>query len=139
MASVRERYWRHGGKTKRAWVVSFENHEGKRSIKTFPTRESADWFCDKISDVEATRETVEVLTKAGFTLADLPDDRFDLLFGVPAIGRFTSLNPVQVADLITNHALPSFRIGAVTCARKSSLRTWLHNVEEAAHGERREA
>src|SRR5262245_39535841 len=44
MASVRKRTWKHGGKTKTAWVADYFDQAGVRRLKTFDTKKAADGF-----------------------------------------------------------------------------------------------
>lgn len=44
MASVRKRIWKSNGQVKTAWVADYFDQEGKRHLKTFPTRKAVDSF-----------------------------------------------------------------------------------------------
>lgn len=44
MASVRKRTWKHGDKTKTAWVADYFDQTGKRRLRTFETKKAADAF-----------------------------------------------------------------------------------------------
>jgi hypothetical protein len=54
----------------------------------------------------------------------------DLLQGAEAIGAFMGLRPRQVYH--QRKRLPVFHIGAVICARKSTLLTWIAEQEQKA-------
>lgn len=41
MASIRQRVWMSGGEKKTAWVADYFDQEGKRRLKTFPTKKAA--------------------------------------------------------------------------------------------------
>jgi integrase len=41
MASIRKRTWKSGGETKTAWIADYFDQEGKRHIKTHPTKKTA--------------------------------------------------------------------------------------------------
>ncbi|SEQ96686.1 hypothetical protein SAMN05216548_109151 [Faunimonas pinastri] len=56
----------------------------------------------------------------------------NLLYGVPAIAAFLNITPRQAHHQIEKGGLPTFRIGGVICARKSSLNDWLEAMETAA-------
>lgn len=60
----------------------------------------------------------------------------ELLVGVPAIRRFLAdddtMTERQVRDWIEKGDLPSFKIRGRICARKSTLRQWLANLENEA-------
>ncbi len=56
----------------------------------------------------------------------------DLLYGVPAIAAFLGLRTKQARHRIAAGTIPSFRIGATICARRSSLATWLEECEARA-------
>lgn len=60
----------------------------------------------------------------------------DLLYGVPAIAGFLKLKPSAVYHLAAKGTLPTFKIGSKVCARRSSLSTWLAELEAkgGAHG-----
>lgn len=54
----------------------------------------------------------------------------DLLQGAVAIGTFMGLRPRQVYH--QRKRLPVFQIGAVICARKSTLLAWIEEQERKA-------
>ncbi len=41
MASIRQRTWMSSGEKKTAWVADYFDQEGKRRLKTFPTKKAA--------------------------------------------------------------------------------------------------
>lgn len=61
-------------------------------------------------------------------------DTSDFLYGVPAIAAYLNLKPRQVYHLADGQGLPTFKLGGKTCARRSSLKTWLDEQEAKAHG-----
>ena len=56
----------------------------------------------------------------------------DLLYGVPAIAGHLGMTDPQVYHLHAGGKLPTFKIGAKVCARKSSLRAWAAEQEAKA-------
>lgn len=42
MASIRKRKWMKGDEARSAWIANYTDQEGKRRIKTFPTKKAAD-------------------------------------------------------------------------------------------------
>ncbi|WP_454917297.1 helix-turn-helix transcriptional regulator [Xanthobacter sediminis] len=56
----------------------------------------------------------------------------DLLYGVPAIAEFLNLKPAAVYHLAAKGTLPTFKIGAKVCARRSTLTAWLADQEAAS-------
>ena len=42
MASIRKRTWTSGGETRTAWVANYNDQGGKRHLKTFGTKKTAD-------------------------------------------------------------------------------------------------
>lgn len=62
----------------------------------------------------------------------------DLLYGVKAIGAFLGLTERQAQHRIDDGDLPTFRLGGkargTICARRSSLRSHLANLERQARG-----
>ncbi len=61
-----------------------------------------------------------------FVLAD------DMLQGAEAIGSFMGLDPRQVYH--QRKRLPTFKIGALICARKSTLLRWIAEQEAKCGG-----
>lgn len=57
----------------------------------------------------------------------------DLLYGVEAIARHLGIRKRQAYSLHETRAIPTFKIGARVCARRSDLDAWL---EEQAKGAR---
>ncbi|MCP3732019.1 hypothetical protein M9978_16460 [Sphingomonas sp. MG17] len=61
----------------------------------------------------------------------------DLLYGLAAIGGHIGLTARQAEHLVTKGELPSFKLGATICARRSTLAKHFARLErEARHGER---
>lgn len=56
----------------------------------------------------------------------------DLLYGVPAIATHLGLTDRTVYHLHGKGTLPTFKVGKVVCARRSSLATWLAKQEAAS-------
>lgn len=56
----------------------------------------------------------------------------DMLQGADAIGEFMGLDPRQVYH--QRKRLPTFKIGATICARKSTLLRWIEDQEAKAIG-----
>lgn len=56
-------------------------------------------------------------------------DRLHLLFGVRAIGRELGLSRQQVRSLHAVGALPTFDLGGVLCARRTTLRRHIEALE----------
>jgi len=56
----------------------------------------------------------------------------DLLYGVPAIAGHLGLTDRTVYHLHGKGKIPTFKMGKVVCARRSSLATWLSEQEAAA-------
>lgn len=65
----------------------------------------------------------------------------DLLYGVPAIAAFLGLTRHQAQHRIDKGEIPTFRLGGVKrgtiCARRSSLRSWLADLERQAQAQGR--
>lgn len=65
----------------------------------------------------------------------------DLLYGVKAIAAFLGLTDRQAQHRIDAGDIPTFRLGGVKrgtiCARRSSLRTWLADLERQAQAQGR--
>ena len=55
----------------------------------------------------------------------------DLLYGVAAIAAHLGLTDRQTRHNIDEGRLPTFRMGAIICARKSSLLRWMEGQERA--------
>ncbi|MAM37514.1 MAG: DNA-binding protein [Erythrobacter sp.] len=60
------------------------------------------------------------------------DEETDLLYGVEAIAAHLKLRPKQVAQMHDRGHLPTFKIGARVCARKSTLAKHFEAQEAAA-------
>ena len=63
-----------------------------------------------------------------------PADARDLLYGMPEIAAFLGLKVPQARHLSDTGAIPTFKLpgNRNTCARRSSLATWLAEQEAAA-------
>ena len=48
MATVRKRSWKLGDTTKTAWLVDYQDRQGKRRFKTFKRKKDADAYLDKV-------------------------------------------------------------------------------------------
>ncbi len=57
------------------------------------------------------------------------EQQVDLLYGVPAISEYLGLTEHQARHNIDKGRIPTFRMGAIICARKSSLVSWLEDQE----------
>jgi len=53
----------------------------------------------------------------------------DLLYGVAAIASYLGLTEKQARHRTQQGTIPTFKMGSVVCARRSSLRAWLANLE----------
>lgn len=56
----------------------------------------------------------------------------DLLYGLAAIGEAVGLTARQVEHLIAKGELPTFKLGATVCARRSALAKHFAQLEAAA-------
>ena len=56
----------------------------------------------------------------------------DLLYGLEAIGSYLRMTPRQAKHRALSGQLPTFKMGRNTCARRSTLNTWLAEQEAAA-------
>ena len=56
----------------------------------------------------------------------------DIEFGAAAIAKTTGLTRRRVYHLTQEGHMPTFRIGATLCARRSTLRRWFEELESAA-------
>jgi hypothetical protein len=61
----------------------------------------------------------------------------ELLHGVSAIAAHLGLNKRVIYHLASTTDMPTFRLGTVVCARRSSLDTWLIEREKEAMNARR--
>lgn len=59
------------------------------------------------------------------------DNQPDLLLGAQAIASFLGVTRRQAFHLIHKGVLPSFKAGASVAARRSSLRKWMDEAEQA--------
>jgi hypothetical protein len=59
-------------------------------------------------------------------------DDLDLLTGAEAIAGFMRVKPRRVYHLAETQRLPVFRLGSTLCARRSTLRRWIEDMERAA-------
>lgn len=60
------------------------------------------------------------------------DNEPDLLMGANAIAKFLGVTPRQVYRLIYEGIAPSFKLGGTVAARRSSLRSWMAELERAS-------
>ena len=73
------------------------------------------------------------------TYADPVLERGDILYGAEEISAFLFGDRKfrrRVYSKIAKNKLPTFRIGANVCARKSTLLEWIAKQEEQAQGSR---
>ena len=63
--------------------------------------------------------------------SDVQAERSDLLYGVPAIARHLGRTTRQARHNIDKRRIPTFRMGAIICARKSTLLRWMEEQERA--------
>lgn len=63
--------------------------------------------------------------------ADIPLAQ-DLVFGAAAIAKATGLTRRRVYHLTEQGHMPTFRLGATLCARRSTLRRWFEEMESVA-------
>lgn len=54
-----------------------------------------------------------------------PEPDGDLLYGVPYIAEFLGLNLRSARSLCETFQVPTFKVGARVCSRRSWLREWL--------------
>ena len=59
-------------------------------------------------------------------------EEIDLLTGAEAIATLLGVKPRRVYHLAETQRLPIFRIGSTLCARRSTLRRWIEDMEQAA-------
>jgi integrase len=118
MATVRKRTWTTGGEKKTAWVADYFDQDGKRRLKTFPTKKAADsWLPHAQVQVAAGMHTPESVSITVSEAAKLWIKRGDL----EGLERSTvdkyrnhvevikkSLGPVKLARL-TAPAVEAFR------------------------------
>ena len=58
MASIRKRTWKSGGIEQTAWVVDYKDQNGKRALKTFPTKKEAEaWSVTALHEVQLGTHT----------------------------------------------------------------------------------
>lgn len=55
----------------------------------------------------------------------------DLLYGVPAIAKHLGISDRAIYHLHGRGTLPTFKIGKVVCARRTTLATWIAEREAA--------
>ncbi|MFB0493621.1 hypothetical protein ABIE45_006277 [Methylobacterium sp. OAE515] len=60
----------------------------------------------------------------------------DLLYGMPAIAGHLGLKVPQARHLADKRTIPTFKVGKLTCARRSTLNAWLAEREAAARAAR---
>lgn len=58
----------------------------------------------------------------------------DLLYGMEAIGAHIGLTARQVEHLAAQGELPTFKLGRIVCARRSTLAKHFAAQEAARHG-----
>lgn len=56
----------------------------------------------------------------------------DLLYGMPAVARHLGLKVPQARHLSDKGTIPTFKVGKMTCARRSTLDAWLAEREAEA-------
>lgn len=56
----------------------------------------------------------------------------DLLFGAKAIAAFLKVTERQVYNLHSTTELPTFKLGAIVCARRSTIREFFAAQERCA-------
>ena len=61
-----------------------------------------------------------------------PPEEPDLLYGAKAIAQFLGITVAQARHLYEVRRIPTFKIGWIVCARRSSLQDWLDRMEEQA-------
>ena len=59
-------------------------------------------------------------------------DELDLLTGTDAIASFIGVKTRRVYHLAEKQRLPVFRIGSTLCARRSTIRHWIEDMERVA-------
>src|SRR5712672_3747304 len=68
VASIRKRTWKSGGEEKTAWIADYFDQDGKRHIKTFSTKKTADaWLVTTRGEVSRGVHTPE---NASITVAE---------------------------------------------------------------------
>lgn len=75
---------------------------------------------------------MESIQRIGEALKQSPSLAEDMLHGAEAIGKFIGLDPRQVYH--QRKRLPTFKIGALICARKSTLLRWIEEQEAKSTG-----
>ncbi|KQY21033.1 hypothetical protein ASD32_06540 [Rhizobium sp. Root483D2] len=55
----------------------------------------------------------------------------DLLIGADAIAEYIGLTRRQIYDLSARRVIPSFKIGKIVAARKSTLTRWIEDLERS--------
>jgi hypothetical protein len=61
----------------------------------------------------------------------------DLLYGMPAIAGHLGLKVPQARHLADKGTIPTFKVGKMTCARRTSLNAWIAEQEATALAARR--
>ena len=56
----------------------------------------------------------------------------DFLYGMPAVAAHLGLKVPQARHLSDKGTIPTFKVGKLTCARRSTLNAWLAEREAAA-------
>ncbi len=85
------------------------------------------------NEVRELRGEVRVLSRLVATAEPQPvtpikfrdDGSADLLYGVPAIAAYLGTSKAVGYHLHANSTLPTFKVGAKVCARRSDLDQWL--------------
>ncbi|GJD58365.1 hypothetical protein MTDSW087_05374 [Methylobacterium dankookense] len=68
--------------------------------------------------------------------AKTPEPVADLLYGMPEIAAFLGLKTPQARHLADKGTIPTFKVGKLTCARRTSLTKWLADLEASARRDR---
>lgn len=64
--------------------------------------------------------------------AGITSPEADLLYGLPSIARYLGLKVTQARHLADTKAVPTFKVGRLVSARKSTLQAWMKELEEGA-------
>ncbi|MCK0196897.1 helix-turn-helix domain-containing protein [Ancylobacter sp. 6x-1] len=64
----------------------------------------------------------------GLTMVKIVSDG-DVLYGASAIAEFLGLPPKHIYYRVSVGDLPTFRLGAIICARRSTLHAWMAQQE----------
>lgn len=66
-----------------------------------------------------------------------PEMSADIMLGASAIAAFMGMRPRQLYHAAEMGHLPTFRIGGILCARRSTLNRWITELEQEAIGRQR--